>query len=97
MVAFAAGHPADLPFLGWCCGRRDGFATWKEQLDMVKAMTAAKHGFAFAWNDGDHDTGSRPMAKVLKYYPPEAFARNKSYPAFANSSIDQNPGAPSSA
>lgn len=32
------------------------------------------------------------MAKVLKYCPPELFARNKSYPAFANSSIDQKLG-----
>jgi hypothetical protein len=92
MVKFAADHTDDLPFFGWCCGRRDGFATWKEQVDMVKALTAAKHGFAFAWNDGDHSSGAQPMAQVLKYYPPELFARNKSYPAFGNSSIDQNPG-----
>lgn len=92
IVKFAADHPADLPFLGWCCGRRDGFASWQEQIDMVKAMTAARHGFAFAWNDGDHSSGAKPMAKVLKYYPPELFARNKSYPAFANSSIDQKLG-----
>ncbi|MBA4066770.1 MAG: hypothetical protein C0501_24300 [Isosphaera sp.] len=92
MVKFAADHPADLPFLGWCCGRRDGFASWQEQIDMVKAMAAARHGFAFAWNDGDHSSGAQPMAKVLKYYPPELFARSKSYPAFANSSIDQKLG-----
>jgi pimeloyl-ACP methyl ester carboxylesterase len=92
MVKFAAGHPADLPFCGWCCGRRDGFASWREQVDMVKAMTAARHGFAFAWNDGDHSSGARPMARVLAYYPPERFARNTSYPAFGNSSIDQKPG-----
>ena len=89
MVRFAADHSADLPFFGWCCGRRDGFATWKEQIDMVQALTAARHGFSFAWNDGDHSSGSQPMAKVIKYYPPEKFARNRSYPAFSNSSIDQ--------
>jgi hypothetical protein len=92
VVKFAADHAGDLPFYGWCCGRRDGFATWKEQVDMVKALTAAKHGFAFAWNDGDHSSGAQPMARVMKYYPPELFARNKSYPVFGNSSIDQNPG-----
>ncbi|MCC6419797.1 MAG: hypothetical protein IT429_16305 [Gemmataceae bacterium] len=92
MVKFVSEHPGDLPFYGWCCGRRDGFATWQEQLDMVKAMTAARHGFAFAWNNGDHSSGAQPMAKMLKYYPPELFARNRSYPAFANSSIDQKLG-----
>ncbi len=92
MVKFATEYSADLPFFGWCCGRRDGFASWQEQVDMVKAMTAARHGFAFAWNDGDHYTGSFPMAKLVKYYPPEKFARNRSYPAFSNSSIDQKLG-----
>lgn len=92
MVKFAEEHSADLPFFGWCCGRRDGFASWQEQIDMVKAMASARHGFAFAWNDGDHYTGSFPMSKVSKYYPPEKFARNVSYPAFSNSSIDQNLG-----
>jgi len=92
MTRFAVEHPEDLPFLGWCCGRRDGFATFAEQIDMVKAMTAAHHGFAFAWNDGDHSSGSAPMREVLKYYPPHKFARNRSYPAFGHSSIDDDPG-----
>lgn len=92
MVKFAAEHAADLPFYGWCCGRRDGFATWQEQVDMVKALTSARHGFAFAWNDGDHSSGSQPMAQVMKYYPPQKFARNQSYPALGNSSIDQKLG-----
>jgi len=92
MVKFAGEHRADLPFFGWCCGRRDGFATWQEQVDMVKAMSTARHGFAFAWNDGDHSSGAQPMARITKYYPPEKFARNQSYPAFSNSSIDQKLG-----
>ena len=36
MVKFASEHAADLPFFGWCCGRRDGYANWREQVDMVK-------------------------------------------------------------
>jgi hypothetical protein len=92
MPAFVKSHPADLPFIGWCCGRRDGFATWKEQIDMVQALTEAKHGFAFAWNDGTHSSGSYPMREVNKYYPWHLFARNVSYPAFGNSSINANMG-----
>jgi hypothetical protein len=92
MVEFVRNHPADLPFIGWCCGRRDGFASWKEQIDMVKALTEAKHGFAFAWNNGNHSSGSRPMGQVTKYYGAGLFARNRSYPAFGNSSINDNMG-----
>lgn len=92
MVAFASEHHGDLPFFGWCCGRRDGFATWQEQVDMAKALTAAHHGFAFAWNDGDHSSGSAAMGQVMKHYPAHKFARNQSYPAFGNSSINSDPG-----
>jgi hypothetical protein len=92
MVKFVSEHPGDLPFLGWCCGRRDGFAKWKNQVDMVRALTRGRHGFAFAWNDGNHSSGSRPMREVTRYYPPSKFARNRSYPAFGNSSIDDDPG-----
>jgi hypothetical protein len=92
MVKFAAEHADDLPFVGWCCGRHDGFATWQEQLDFAKALSEARHGFAFAWNNGDHSSGAQPMEKVVKFYPPERFARNQSYPAFRNSSLDDDPG-----
>lgn len=92
MVRFAAEHPADLPFFAWCCGRRDGFATWQEQVDMVKSLTVARHGFAFAWNNGDHSSGAAPMAQVIKYYSHDKFALDRSYPVFSNSSIDDNLG-----
>jgi hypothetical protein len=89
---FAAAHHADLPFLGWACGRNDGYATWQEHIDMVKAMTAAHHGFAFSWNNGGHGEGGRAMAAISKYYPADKFPRNRSYPAFGNSSIDHKMG-----
>lgn len=86
---FAAEHHEDLPFLGWACGRNDGYATWQEHIDMVKALTAAHHGFAFSWNNGNHGGGGAAMGPINKYYSAEKFARNMSYPAFGNSSIDQ--------
>ena len=89
---FAAEHHEDLPFLGWACGRNDGYATWQEHIDMVKALTAAHHGFAFSWNNGGHSEGGRAMAAITKYYPAEKFARNRSYPAFGNSSLDHKMG-----
>jgi len=89
---FAAEHHEDLPFLGWACGRNDGWATWQEHIDMVKAMTAAHHGFAFSWNNGGHSEGGRAMVAIAIYYPAEKFARNRSYPAFGNSSLDHKMG-----
>jgi hypothetical protein len=89
---FAAERREDLPFLGFACGRNDGYATWPELIDMVRALTASRHGFAFSWNNGNHGEGGRAMAPIHKYYPAEKFARNRSYPAFGNSSIDQRMG-----
>lgn len=59
---------------------------------MVRALTRNHHGFAFAWNNGDHSSGSKPMSMIHEDYPARKFARNRSYPAFGNSSIDQDPG-----
>ncbi len=92
MVEFVRNHPEDLPFIGWCCGRHDGFASFKEQIALVQALTEAKHGFAFAWNDGNHGTGAKAMQEVERYYPATLFARNQSYPALGNSSLNDDPG-----
>ena len=89
---FAAECHEDMPFLGWAVGRRDPNHNWQEYVNMVKALTANHHGFAFAWNDGGHSEGARPMATITKYYPASRFARNRSYPAFGNSSIDHKLG-----
>ena len=92
MVRFVGEHRADLPFIGWSIGRRDGYATFGQQVEMVKALTAARHGFAFAWNNGGHSAGTKPIEEIYKYYPPGRFRRNLSYPAFTRSSIDDDLG-----
>ncbi|MEX0704397.1 MAG: hypothetical protein WD069_20015 [Planctomycetales bacterium] len=89
---FVAGHPGDLPFVGWCCGRHDGWTTWQENIDMVRALTAGRHGFAFSWNNGNHGGGGAAGRLITKYYPAEKFARDRSYPAFGNSSLDDDLG-----
>jgi hypothetical protein len=91
-IHFVRNHPGDLPFLGWNCGRQDGFATWAEQVEMVQALVEGHHGFAFAWNNGNHGDGGIPRAEIARWYPYDRFGRNESYPAFGNSSIDDDPG-----
>ena len=89
-VRFASEHKEDLPFYGWGIGRNDGFAPWLDQIKMVRALTQSRHGFAFAWDNGDH--GSPVIGEVKKWYPQEKFALHQSYPAFSHSSIDGNLG-----
>ncbi len=91
MVRFVMSYKGELPFIAWSIGRHDGFAAWQDQVDMVKAMEATHRGFAFAWNDGGHDLGPKPMEMLAQTYPPEKFGLDRSYPAFSNSSIDFEP------
>ena len=81
---FAAQRHDDLPFLCWACGRNDGYATWQEHIDMVKALTEGHHGFAFSWNNGGHGEGGQAMQALSKHYPASKFARGRSYPALGN-------------
>jgi hypothetical protein len=97
LVRHVVEYEGELPFVGWGIGRRDGFASWPEQVDMVRAMTEARRGFAVSWNNGDHNGGKKAMGAIWRQYPPKLFALDRSYPAFTHSSIDQDmgPGAPS--
>jgi pimeloyl-ACP methyl ester carboxylesterase len=90
---YAYEHKEDLPFYAFCCGRRDWVETWKANIEMVQALTASRHGFALAWTNGGHDDiGAKGRTLLQKYYPPSKFARDRSFPAFGNSSIDDNMG-----
>ena len=89
---YVADKHADLPFLGWAVGRRDPNHNWQEYIDMIRVLTENHHGFCFAWNDGGHSEGGKPMTLITKYYPETKFALNRSYPAFGNSSLNSNLG-----
>lgn len=92
-IRFVESHRAEtLPFVAWNIGRQDGFSTWQEQVDMVHALTAARQGFAFAWNNGNHSDGTAPSSIVRGDYPLERFARDLSFPAFTESSLDEDVG-----
>ena len=91
-VRFVAQFRGELPFIAWTIGRHDPYASWADQVDLARALEATHRGFVFAWNDGAHADGTGPMPTLLHYYGPDKFARDKSYPALSNSSIDARPG-----
>jgi hypothetical protein len=80
-----------LPFIGWGIGRRDSYATWREQVDMINALKECRFGFAFNWNNGGHSEGPAAAGVIMRHYQTR-FARNRSYPAFTNSSLDARIG-----
>ncbi len=92
-VKWVTEHHEDLPFYCFVAGRTDYVEPWKSQIEMIKALTASHHGFAFAWGPGGHSSSTASKAfKFLKNYNKEKFALNRSYPALGNSSIDHDMG-----
>ncbi|MCX6621041.1 MAG: choice-of-anchor D domain-containing protein [Acidobacteria bacterium] len=92
MVDYIQSHCGQrLPFIGWGIGRQDGYATWQEQVDAVTALKVCRQGFAFNWNDGNHSAGASAASAIRLEYQ-TAYAKNVSYPAFTNSSLDADPG-----
>lgn len=92
---FVLSHPGDLPFLIIANGRQDASIPWHNNPDLYQALEKMRHGCLIAWNDGIH-------SEVAKGLPPDfaewktthltRFALNRSYPAFSNSSVNNEPG-----
>lgn len=78
-----------IPWVGWCVGVADGFTDFRDHQDAVVAMRAAGRAFAFAWNGGNHSTGSIP-SQIINSYPYGTFEIGKGYPLFTNHSADDD-------
>jgi hypothetical protein len=89
-TTYVANTANKIPWIGWCVGRQDGYTLFQDHVDAVSAMRAAKRGFAFAWNNGNHTTGSI-LAQILASYPYGLFEIGVGYPLFTNHSDDQDP------
>jgi hypothetical protein len=89
-IAYVVNTANKVPWVGWCIGRNDGFAPFDDQVAAVVALRAAKRGFCFVWNDGNHTTGSI-LSQITASYPFGTFELGKGYPLFTNHSGDQDP------
>ena len=90
MIAYVSNTSNTMPWVGWCIGRSDGFSDFRDHVDAVIALRAAKRGFAFVWNNGNHSTGSIPL-QITASYPYGTFEIGKGYPLFTSHSGDQDP------
>lgn len=89
-IAYVSNTANKIPWIGWCVGRQDGFTQFSDHIAAVNAMRAAKRGFAFAWNNGNHSGGSIPT-QITNSYNYGTFEVGKGYPLFTNHSDDQDP------
>lgn len=90
MTTYAGNTAHKIPWVGWCVGRQDGYVQFADHVDAVVAMRAAKRGFAFAWNNGNHSSGSI-LSEITQSYPFGLFEIEKGYPLFTAHSGDSDP------
>lgn len=101
---YLAQNPGDdIPVAIWVNQPKDGYAAWADNLTAVSALQTARRGHAFAWTIGTnpHNTGGvqggliicdGPGKDATICYSKSDFKLNAPYPAFSNSSIDDNMG-----
>ena len=86
----------NLPYVSWSSGRNDiGLANhrmWTYAVQMADALKRCHYGFSFIWNNGVHNNVTASLeTRLLEQYQ-TVFARNLSYPAFTNFSLDGSYG-----
>lgn len=89
-ITYVSNAANRIPWVGWCVGRQDGYVQFSDHVDAVAALRSAKRGFAFAWNNGNHTSGSI-LGEITQSYPFGTFEIGKGYPLFTNHSGDQDP------
>ena len=86
----------NLPYVSWSSGRNDvGVANhhmWTYAVQLANTLKTCHYGFSFIWSNGRHDAATAGLENTLLERYQAAFARNLSYPAFTNFSMDQDYG-----
>jgi hypothetical protein len=90
LIAYVADTSKKIPWIGWNIGSADGFSVFSDHVALVAALRTARRGFAFAWNAGNHSTGSIPT-QITASYPYGLFKLGEGYPLFENHSLDDDP------
>jgi hypothetical protein len=85
-----------LPYVSWSSGRNDvGIShhrMWTYAVQLADALKSCHYGFSFIWSNGRHEAATAALENTLLQQYQTAFARNVSYPAFTNFSLDDDYG-----
>lgn len=90
IIAYVSNLANKVRWIGWNVGWQDGFTLRADHVAAVAAMRAAKRGFAFAWNNGNHTVGTIPTV-ITDSYPYGTFQIGVGYPLFTEHSLDGDP------
>jgi hypothetical protein len=91
---FVSEANTDLPYVFLENGRQDGSIPWQNNPPFYRGLSHAQQGFAAYWDNGTHPTCAKDAPEDVKAWLQRfrRFSLDQSYPAFANTSSDRNPG-----
>jgi hypothetical protein len=93
-VDYVKAAAVDLPFLFVVNGRQDNSIPWQNNPPFYRALDESAQGYAVFWDDGRHDTAGKHAPADVAGWPRRLlrFRLDESFPAFANTSANRNPG-----
>ena len=97
LVDFAQDYTGDIPPITIRVGRQDGSVFWRRKPPYMAAMQQNRHSLLAGWDNGTHSSAMRyaitafPNRADYNWYI-QRFATNRSYPAFSNFSMNEDPG-----
>jgi len=105
---FLRTHPEDLPFLRLWNGKNDVLIKWDSVdppstfVEFTKVLNETRHGGLFVWTQNESylgHGGETPSSALPEWAEPDSWAAfrfrfrlNSSFPAFSNSSLNDDPG-----
>lgn len=92
MTKFVGEHHEDLPFLRTINSREDNVLKWPQIPPLLKALNDNRHGFISGWGLGGHNIQASQVPAVVKDFDILKLRRDVSFPAFSNSSLNDDPG-----
>ena len=92
MMKYVQAHKDDFPFIRTINARDDQVLKWPQIPGFLKAMNDSRHGFISGWGLGMHNIQASQVPAVVKDFDIFKIRKNESFPAFSNSSLNDDPG-----
>lgn len=91
-IEFVSNPKNNIPFVKTISSREDPAMPWVELPPFIKAMNTAKRAFVSGWGVGPHNIPLEYRPKLARMFDIYKIRKNESYPAFSNSSLNDDPG-----
>ncbi|MHB1457270.1 MAG: alpha/beta hydrolase-fold protein [Armatimonadota bacterium] len=92
MTAYVSNPANEIPYVKTVSARADVAMPWRQIPAFIRAMNDARRGFISGWGPGVHNLPFEDRPEAERRFDIYKLAKNVSYPAFSNSSINDDPG-----